>query len=174
MSALDRINAMDAGRFGETFGALYEHSPWAAQRAFAARPFGSLDDVFVALAAAVNAASADEHMALIRAHPVLAGAAVRARSLTAASLDEQAGAGLDRLDPEEAAQFDALNQRYAEAFGFPFIICVRLHTKDEILAAMSRRLDRDTHSETAEALRQIETIARLRFNDVIARLGAAP
>jgi 2-oxo-4-hydroxy-4-carboxy-5-ureidoimidazoline decarboxylase len=133
--------------------ALFEHSPWVEARA-ASRSHADL-------MAAVYAATPEEQLALIRAHPELADKA--AIDLTAASAAEQASAGLDRLTRAEYDRFHALNAAYSAKFGFPFIICVRLTDKAGILAAMARRLANDRDAEIAEALRQIGEIVRLRL-----------
>lgn len=142
--------------------ALFEHSPWVEQRADA-RP--SSGDRHADLMAVLHEATADEQLALIRAHPELAGKAAIDRTLTHASAAEQASAGLDRLTPEEYERFHALNAAYRERFGFPFIICVRLTDKAGILAAMERRLGNTREEEIATALAQIGEIVRLRLQD---------
>jgi 2-oxo-4-hydroxy-4-carboxy-5-ureidoimidazoline decarboxylase len=116
----------------------------------------------------LEAATEDERLALIRAHPELAGKAAIAGDLTAASLSEQASAGLDRLTADEFARFHALNGAYGARFGFPFIICVRLNDKTSILAAMERRLANDEAAEVAEAIHQIGLIAGLRLESAVA------
>ena len=131
--------------------ALFEHSPWVEERAVS-RSHADLMTV-------VHAASRDEQLALIHAHPELA----RKVQLTDASAAEQASAGLDRLTPVEFERFHALNTAYRERFGFPFIICVRLTDKAGILAAMERRLANDRETEIAAALDQIGEIVRLRL-----------
>ena len=143
--------------------ALFEHSPWVEARADARASSG---DRHADLMAVVHAASPEEQLALIRAHPELAGKAAIDRSLTAASAAEQASAGLDRLSEDEFARFHALNAAYAERFGFPFIICVRLTDKAGILAAMARRLEHDRDTEIATAIAQIGEIVRLRLADM--------
>ena len=140
--------------------ALFEHSPWVEARADA-RP--SSGDRHADLMAVVHEAAPEEQLALIRAHPELAGKAAVDGSLTRASAAEQASAGLDRLTPAEYDRFHALNAAYREKFGFPFIICVRLTDKAGILAAMERRLGNDRDAEIAEALDQIGEIVRLRL-----------
>ena len=142
--------------------ALFEHSPWVEARADA-RP--SSGDRHADLMAVVAAASADERLALIRAHPELAGKAATEGTLTQASAAEQASAGLDRLTPDEFARFHDLNARYRERFGFPFIICVRLTDKAGILAAKAARLDHDADTEVATAIDEIGKITRLRLED---------
>ena len=114
--------------------------------------------------ATVEAAPASDQLALIRAHPDLAGRAAVAGELSEASTAEQAGAGLDRLAPDEFARFTSLNRRYRERFGFPFVIAVAGLSKHGILAAFEARLDNDADAERREALRQIARIARLRLD----------
>ena len=140
--------------------ALFEHSPWVEARADA-RP--SSGDRHADLMAVVHDATPEEQLALIRAHPELAGKAAIDGSLTEASAAEQASAGLDRLTPAEFDRFHALNAAYSKKFGFPFIICVRLTDKAGILAAMTRRLANDCDTEIATALDEIGKIVRLRL-----------
>lgn len=138
--------------------ALFEHSPWVEARTDA-RP--SSGDRHHDLMAVVYDATPEEQLALIRAHPELAGKA--AVALTDASAAEQASAGLDRLSQAEFERFHALNGAYREKFGFPFVICVRLTDKAGILAAMERRLANDRDTEIATALDEIGKIVRLRL-----------
>jgi 2-oxo-4-hydroxy-4-carboxy-5-ureidoimidazoline decarboxylase len=143
--------------------ALFEHSPWVEARADA-RP--SSGDRHADLMAVVHEAGREEQVALIRAHPELAGKAAVDGHLTEASAAEQASAGLDRLTQAEFDRFHALNAAYRDKFGFPFIICVRLTDKAGILAAMERRLANDRDTEIATALEQIGEIVRLRLEDM--------
>lgn len=142
------------------YGALFEHSPWVVRRASAMLPLPSLH---AGLMKVVHDASPEEQLALIRAHPELAGKAAVDGTLTDASAAEQASAGLDRLTQAEFDRFHALNTAYAQKFGFPFIICVRLTNKAGILAAMEARLANTRDAEIAEALHQIGEIVRLRL-----------
>jgi 2-oxo-4-hydroxy-4-carboxy-5-ureidoimidazoline decarboxylase len=148
---------------GNIVTALFEHSPWVEERADA-RP--SSGDRHADLMAVVHRASLEEQLALIRAHPELAGKAAIDGALTEASAAEQASAGLDRLTAEEYAQFHDLNARYKEQFNFPFIICVKLTNKAGILAAMEGRLASSTTEEIATALVEIGKIVRLRLEDM--------
>ena len=143
--------------------ALFEHSPWVEARADE-RPASG--DRHSDLMAVVHDATPEEQLALIRAHPELAGKAAVDGSLTHASAAEQASAGLDRLTQAEFDRFHALNAAYREKFGFPFIICVRLTDKAGILAAMKRRLGNDRETEIATALEQVGEIVRLRLEDM--------
>jgi 2-oxo-4-hydroxy-4-carboxy-5-ureidoimidazoline decarboxylase len=160
---VSEVNALDEAAFVARFGALFEHSPWVVERAAGLRPFA---DLHAGLMQAVHEASAEEQLALIRAHPELAGKAAIDRTLTQASAAEQASAGLDRLTAEEYARFHALNAAYGERFGFPFIICVRLTDKAGILDAMERRAANDRETEIATAIGQIGEIVRLRLEDM--------
>jgi 2-oxo-4-hydroxy-4-carboxy-5-ureidoimidazoline decarboxylase len=160
--SLAEANALDTEAFVVRYGALFEHSPWVVERAAQNRP---LDDIYAGLMAVVHAASLDEQLALIRAHPELAGKAAIDRTLTDASTAEQASAGLDRLSVEEFARFHALNAAYAARFDFPFIICVRLTDKAGILAAMETRLGATRDAEIATAIAQIGEIVRLRLGE---------
>ncbi|WP_285446967.1 2-oxo-4-hydroxy-4-carboxy-5-ureidoimidazoline decarboxylase [Xanthomonas sp. fls2-241-TYG-148] len=159
MSVID-ANALDTAAFVARYRALFEHSPWVVERAARRRPF---DDVFSGLMQVVYDASPDDQLALIRAHPELAGKAAIDRALTAASAAEQASAGLDRLDEDEFHRFHALNHAYRQRFGFPFVICVRLQDKAGILAELQRRLDASRNDEIATALAEIGKIVHLRL-----------
>jgi len=161
--SLAQINAMDAAAFTDALGFVFELSPWVVARAHAAGPFATREALHEAMTTVLNAAPRDDRLALIRAHPELAGKAAMARALTAESAGEQAGAGLDRLSRDEYARFHDLNAAYAARFGFPFIICVRRHDKAAILAAMARRLGNDREAEIDEAITQIGDISRLRL-----------
>ncbi|KAB7769712.1 2-oxo-4-hydroxy-4-carboxy-5-ureidoimidazoline decarboxylase [Xanthomonas maliensis] len=153
-------NSLEAAAFVARYRALFEHSPWVVERAVERRPF---DDVYRGLMQVVWEASLDDQLALIRAHPELAGKAMVDRTLTAASAAEQAAAGLDRLSEDEFARFHALNHAYRERFGFPFVICVRLHDKAAILEALERRLQSSPDTEIATAIAEIGKIVHLRL-----------
>jgi OHCU decarboxylase len=153
---------MDQAAFVETYAHIYEHSPWVPERAFAHGPFREKSALHAAFAAVVNEAGEDAQLALIRAHPEL-GARI---ALTDASTAEQQGAGLKNLTPAEFETFTALNAAYREKFGFPFVICVRRHTKSSILAAFAQRLTHNPATERATALAEIHEIAKLRLEDM--------
>jgi 2-oxo-4-hydroxy-4-carboxy-5-ureidoimidazoline decarboxylase len=162
----------DPEQFVAIYGHLFEHSPWVVERAMARRPFkdaAALHDAFLEV---LQAATETERLALARAHPQLADKATIAAGLTEASAAEQASAGLDRLTAEEFQTFHALNAAYLERFGFPFVICVKLHDKAGILAAMRARLENPPAQELAQALTQIGLISRVRLADI--NPGAAP
>ncbi len=165
--SLDAVNAMDAAAFVAAFGDVAEHSPWVAGRAAAARPFASREAAVAAFEAAMRGAGEAAQLALIRAHPDLAGRA-RIADLAEDSRREQAGAGLDRLSPEEFARFTALNDAYRARFGFPFIFAVKGATKEMILAAFEARVGNDPAAEFETALAQVARIFRFRLEDRIA------
>jgi len=168
VTELARLNQLSEAEFLATLGGVHEHSPWIAEQAFAKRPFPNRDHLVAAMRGIVDSASEEQKLALIRAHPDLAGKLARAGSLTPESRHEQAGLGLDRLNDEEYDRFSTLNAAYRERFGFPFIMCARLTTKDGVLAAFLTRLKNNRISEIAAALEQIHHIARLRTEDLIA------
>jgi OHCU decarboxylase len=158
------LNTLDRAAFTVALGQVLEHSPHFAERAWARRPFTHSAEVHAALLAEVEAAPAAERLALLQAHPDLANRLV---ALTAASTDEQRAAGLATLTPAELAEFSRLNRAYRERFGFPFIICARLHSKDTILAAFRARLENSRETELATALGEVAKIARLRLDDLL-------
>lgn len=164
---LSRLNSMNQTGFTTALGFAFELSPWVVERAWDERPFDSLEAMHQAMMSVLDAAPLADKLALIRAHPELAGKAAIARQLTAESNAEQASAGLDRLTPEEYARFHELNAAYGERFGFPFIIAVRLNDKTSILAAMQARLAHDEPAEIAEAIQQIGLISKLRLRDAV-------
>ena len=166
----ERPHQMARDRFVARFGGIYEHSPWVAERAHALElgpAHDSATGVASALARAFRSASHDERMAVLRAHPDLAGKLAAAGRLTAESTAEQAGAALDRLTDAERGQFQTLNAAYMEKHGFPFIIAVRDNTRDSILQAFHTRLSNETPAEFATACAQVERIATLRLTDML-------
>jgi urate oxidase len=170
MTDADRPSRLDRAAFVARFGGVFEHSPWIAEAAHdrgLTAGHDSAEGLHAAMVAVMRAAGDEARMALIRAHPDLAGKLAAAGRLTAESTGEQASAGLDRLTDEERAEFMRLNGAYQARFGFPFIIAVRGRTKDEIRAAFVSRLENDAPAEFAEALRQIERIALLRLKDLL-------
>lgn len=150
--------------FTARFGHIFEHSLWVVERAAAGAPYADGAALHRAFMATVAQASPQEQMALILAHPELG---VKSVPLTEASDAEQAGAGLKALTEQEFERFAALNAAYREKFGFPFIICVRMHSKTKIFAILRKRLLNDLATERAQALFEIGHIARLRLDDVL-------
>lgn len=164
---LAELNGMTAGEFARTLGAVFERSPWVAERAWASRPFASVEALHAAMTAVVRRASADERLALLRAHPDLAGRAARAGTVTATSAAEQASAGLDRLGDADYDRFQRLNRAYRVKYGFPFIIAVRQHDVRGILEAFETRLTRAPENEMETALGQVFAITRLRLAGLV-------
>jgi 2-oxo-4-hydroxy-4-carboxy-5-ureidoimidazoline decarboxylase len=157
------LNALDRAGFVEALGWVFEDSPWVAERAWTRRPFAGLDALHAAMTSEVAHASAAEQLALLRAHPDL-GSRVR---MSRASTGEQAAAGLGELADDELDRLQQLNTAYREKFGYPFLLAVKGRTTHQILDALERRLPAEPHDEFAEALRQVERIARFRLEETI-------
>lgn len=168
------VNRMGREEFVSRFGSLFEHSPWVAEGGWDKRPFGSVDALHDGFVRAVGEATEERRVALIRAHPDLAGKAALAGELTDESAREQSSAGLDRLSPEEYERFFELNAAYREKFGLPFVVCVRDHTKESIFAAAEERLGNEPGEEIEAALREIARISRLRLEDLVEETGGEP
>jgi len=162
---LDALSALPEAAFVDQLGEIFEHSPWVAEAVYPMRPFGSIEALHAAMAAAVARAGVARQLALLNAHPELS----QRGTLTAASTAEQGSKGLNRLDADEAAQFTALNQEYRARFGFPFIIAVR-GQKDRaaILSALRARLAHAPAEELDLALGEVAKIGRFRLQDLIA------
>ncbi|MBT8090668.1 MAG: 2-oxo-4-hydroxy-4-carboxy-5-ureidoimidazoline decarboxylase [Gammaproteobacteria bacterium] len=156
---------MEVHDFIARYGGIYEHSPWVAERVAAlAADDHDPERLAVLMADCVDNASTEQQLALIRAHPDLAGRAQLASELTAESTSEQASAGLDRCSPEEFERFQTLNTAYREKFGFPFVMAVRGSDRAAILDAFAARLQHDRELEFETALVEIHKIARLRLD----------
>jgi N-carbamoyl-L-amino-acid hydrolase len=167
---LDQLNAAPLSEALQMLDGLYEHSPWIAERALAQRPFASLAQLKHAMTRVLDEAGVEPQLALIRAHPELAGKAMVSRTLTAESTNEQTRAGLTNCTPEEFAHIQQLNAAYNARFGFPFILAVRGPrgtglTKAQIIEAFERRVHGHPDFERAECLRNIHRIAEIRLND---------
>jgi chitin deacetylase len=142
---------------------VFEHSPWVAQRVWRERPFASVDELHRAMVRVVEDASPEEKLALVRAHPELAGG----ESLTVDSSSEQGRLGFNRLSKDELGRMNALNRRYREKFGFPCIVALRLHAnRDSVMREMERRLGNNVDAELAAALEQIGHITRGRLEKI--------
>lgn len=165
---LAEVNAMDRPTFAQALGGVFEHSPWIAQRAFDARPFASVAALHDAMTRAMRTATRDEQLALIRAHPELAGRAMVRNELTADSTKEQSGAGLTQCSPAEHARLVDLNARYNAKFGFPFILAVKGYDRPGVIAEFARRVERDAATEFAAALDEIARITRFRLEALLA------
>lgn len=162
--SLDNLNAASDAEFTAALGDIFEHSPWVAEQAAKRRPFATLKDLHDAMMAVLRAAPADTRLALVKAHPDLAGKAARSGAMTADSISEQGSVGLDRLTDAEYARFHKLNDAYQAKFGIPFIVCVRRHTKDSILNEFERRLAHDSADALDVAIGEIGRITALRLD----------
>lgn len=161
---------LDKAEFVERYGSIFEHSPWIAERAWEGE-LAPVNDTAIGLHFALRSqfrmATQEERLAVLRAHPDLAGKLAAAKRLTEASTAEQASAGLDALTDAERERFTALNKAYVEKFGFPFIIAVRDNTKASILAAFETRINNSAEAEFAAASAQVERIALLRLKALL-------
>ncbi len=174
MHPMDRINRMDRLAFLDTFGAVYEHSPWVAERALARRPFANRAALVAAMQTVVAEAPRETQLALIRAHPELAGREAAAGRLTAHSSGEQARLGLDALSRTEFRRMTELNRRYRDRHGFPCIIALARHaTRESVFAEFERRVGNATEAEIALALDQIGHIARGRLEKLVRPVAEA-
>jgi len=159
---LGELNRMGSADFAASIGDTFELAPWVAEAAAARRPFATVTALHEAMMGALRAAVRERQLDFLRGHPDLAGKAARAGALTDDSRHEQASVGLDSLSEEEFARFHRLNDAYKAKFGFPFMICVRRHSRDSILAQFERRLGNDAATEFAAALQEVFYITRLR------------
>jgi OHCU decarboxylase len=164
---INDLNSASQSAFVATLGAIYEHSPWIAERAWHKRPFDGAEALKAAMAQVVAEASAAEQLGLVRAHPDLAGRLARAGALAPASAGEQAGLGLDRLSDAEFELFERLNTAYRERFGFPFVIAVKRHTRATVLEAFRARIEHDPDEELRTALAEIDAIAGFRLDTLL-------
>ena len=168
MMTLDQLNLCTPEDFVATVGFTFEHSPWIAEEAAKGRPFASVDALHARMIEVVAGSSEEKRIALIAAHPDLAGRAAREGRLTAPSRSEQVSAGLGKLTPHEFAHFERLNSEYRARFGFPFVICARDHDNASIFSELERRVRNERATEIVTALAEIAKIARLRLADAIA------
>jgi beta-ureidopropionase / N-carbamoyl-L-amino-acid hydrolase len=163
--SLSDLNACSPAEFVAALGGIFEHSPWVAERVVGSRPFSSRVTLHESMCEVVMRATADEQLALIRAHPELAGWSAARGELTAASTREQKGAGLADCTAEDLARIRELNAQYRERFGFPFVLAVKGHNTASIIAAFERRIEHEVAAEQACALNQIGRIAGFRLAD---------
>lgn len=164
---LEDLNHLDREAFTDVLGGIYEHSPWIAEQAWNARPFSSPEALREAMMSVVRGAAEAQQLALLRAHPELAGRAARDGQLTASSTQEQKGAGLTDLTQAQMEQIAGWNKTYGERFGFPFIIAVKNHTRDSIFSEFEKRLENSREAEIQTAIGQVGEIARFRLADLL-------
>src|SRR5262252_6143109 len=167
MLDLPALNAMNRESFVAALGSTFEHSPWVAESAWTQRPFASVDELHAAMLGVVRSAPRATQLAFLCGHPELAGREAQEATMTADSVSEQASAGLDALTRAEINEMQQLNRTYRERHGFPFVIAVRRHTKQQIFSEMRRRVGADTPAEFAEALTQIGHITRMRVGALV-------
>ena len=166
-TTLSELNACSKDDFVAALANIFEHSPWIAEQVASMRPFAGVNQLFDAMKAAVDRAPSELRLALIKAHPDLADKTQRAAGLTAESSAEQNSVGLDRLSDAEYVAFERVNNAYRSKFGFPYIVCVRRHTKDSILRDFERRLPNDARTETQTSIEEICRIAALRVDQLV-------
>jgi 2-oxo-4-hydroxy-4-carboxy-5-ureidoimidazoline decarboxylase len=164
---LAALNRASREEFTNALGAVFEHSPWVAAAAWPAAPFATIRELHAAMVAAAHAAPEERRLALIRAHPDLAGKAARSGTMTAASAAEQGNAGLLDLSDDEFERFHRLNTAYRKRFDFPFIVAVRRHNKASLLTAFERRLRHSREAEIDAALAEIFAITALRLEALL-------
>lgn len=160
------LAALDKPGFVAAFGEVYEHSPWIAEGAWGQAPFHTFEALHEAMVQVLDEAGTEAAIALVRAHPDLAGKAALAGDIAAESTVEQKASGLSSLTPEEHARFTHLNDAYKQKFGFPFVMAVRKSGKDAILAAFEERLGNGGPAELACAIAEVKTIAWLRLEAI--------
>lgn len=157
--------SLDRQAFVARFSAVFEHSPWVAERVWTRRPFPTLAALHKAMISVVGEASLEEKLALIRAHPELAGREAKEGALTADSSSEQGRLGFTALARDEFLKMQDLNRAYREKFGFPCIVALRLHaSRESVIAEMQRRLGNNAQAELHNALEQIGHITRGRLD----------
>jgi OHCU decarboxylase len=169
MLTIEALNAMSVQEFTTALGSIFEHSPWVAERVARLRPFASREQLHQSMCDEVARADTAQQDALILAHPKLGTRGRQRAQLTQSSAHEQSRAGLDACTDQQYAELLRLNELYIARFAFPFILAVRGHTPESILASMTQRLGNDQATERATALQQINRIAGFRLSDGIAR-----
>src|SRR6195952_4225027 len=152
---LAKLNACSQDDFVSALANIFEYSPWIAEQAATGRPYAGVNPLFAAMKAAVDHAAPELRLALIKAHPDLANKTQRAAGLTAESDAEQNSLGLDRLSDAEYEAFERVNNAYRAKFGFPYIVCVRRHTKDSVLRDFARRLPNDKVTEIKTSIGEL-------------------
>jgi len=160
---IQELNRIDDSAFVNLLGGVYETSPWVAERVSSDRPFDSIAAVHKSMREAVQTASHDKQLELLRAHPDLG----ERTEMTDASREEQASAGLDQLSREQYEAFQRLNETYRETFGFPFIMAVKGASPDTIQERMENRVDNSAAEEFQTALDEVHEIARLRLDELL-------
>jgi 2-oxo-4-hydroxy-4-carboxy-5-ureidoimidazoline decarboxylase len=174
MLKLSDLDVCSKDDFAAALANVFEYSPWIAEQAAVLRPFAGVNELFAAMKSVVDRAPEEVRLALIRAHPDLANKTQRAAGLTAESNAEQNSAGLDRLSDAEFLAFERVNNAYRAKFGFPYVVCVRRHTRDSVLRDFERRLPNDAMAETQTSIGEIFRIAALRLDQLVASEDKLP
>ncbi len=164
---LEQLNQLNHEEFTRELSEIYEHSPWISHESWHLIPFSSIEDLHKKMCGIIRKASQAQKLDLIRAHPDLAGKLAVSGDLPHHSMEEQQSAQLDKLTPEQFESMSWLNIRYKEKFGFPFVICVKDHTRESILDCFKERLKSDRKTEMDAALEQICRIAWHRLQVVL-------
>lgn len=163
-SRLEHLNDCAPDAFCAALADIWEHAPWVSQGVVDQRPFASTDALHAAMVGVVAALHEPERVAFYAGHPELAGEDARRGTMTDASIAEQGTLALAQLGADDAQRWNTLNQAYRARFGFPFILCIRRHTRDSALQAFEQRLRHDRATELAAALDEISAITRLRLD----------
>ena len=159
----ERLELID---FIAVFGSVYEHSPWVAEAVYPSMTPGiEVVSVAAEMRSIVDSASNKIQLGLLRAHPDLAGRLGLAE-LTKSSRSEQRGAGLDNCSPDELREFQELNAKYTDRFGFPFIFAVKGFHRTDILEAFRIRVNNSSATEFKTAIEQVHRIAKLRLETI--------
>ena len=167
LTPLSTLNQASREAFVTSLGGIFEHSPWVAEAAWEARPFADTAALHAVMTAAIHAAAHARQLALLRAHPELAGKAMVSQTLTADSTDEQTRSGLTHCSPAEFAQLQALNAAYHKKFGWPFILAVKHLHRATIIRTFVARLESSAADEFDTCLANIEKITRWRLDEQV-------
>nr|WP_315430922.1 2-oxo-4-hydroxy-4-carboxy-5-ureidoimidazoline decarboxylase [uncultured Albidiferax sp.] len=170
-SSLEHLNTCAPALFCAALSDVWEHAPWVAQGVVDQRPFATVEALHAAMLGVVAALDEPARVAFYAGHPELAGEDTRRGTMTDASIAEQGTLALARLEPHEAEHWNALNRAYRTRFGFPFILCIRRHTRESALQAFEQRLAHDRATELATTLGEIAAITRLRLDRLVAAMG---
>ncbi len=165
--SLEHLNTCAPEAFCAALADIWEHAPWVAHGVVGQRPFATVDALHAAMVQVVAGQDEPARVAFYAGHPELAGEDARRGTMTAASIAEQGTLSLARLDTREAAHWNALNLAYRARFGFPFILCIRRHTRESALQSFEQRLQHDRATELATTLDEIAAITRLRLHRLL-------
>ncbi len=171
--SLKHLNTCAPEVFCAALADIWEHAPWVTRRVVNQRPFETTEALHAAMVNVVAALDEPGRIAFYAGHPELGGEDARRGTMTDASIAEQGTLALERLDAQEAQRWGALNRAYSARFGFPFILCIRRHTRESALQAFEARLEHDRATELAAALHEIAAITRLRLDRILSDVSDA-